>query len=275
MEIPTQPAGVIAGAHERRITVLMTAVIVIVLGAWLWNTPPGLLGKADAVGYSVCHRIDSRSFHLGDRALPVCARCSGMFLGALLGMVYLLARYPRRAGMPRPAAALPLLALVGAFAVDGSNSYLQLFPNAPALYEPNNLLRLLTGTGVGLGIAAVLVPVVHQVAWKTLDERPALGSMRALLPLLGMAALLDLAIWSENPLLLYPLALLSAVGILMILTLVYALVWLMIWKRENRVGSWKHLLLPLLAGFLTAMLQVVIIDLGRYWLTGSWSGFNL
>ena len=55
---------------------------------WLFLTPEGLLGKADAVGYSVCHRISVRSFHIGERPLPLCARCSGMFLGALLGLVY-------------------------------------------------------------------------------------------------------------------------------------------------------------------------------------------
>ena len=62
---------------------LALAVGLVLLG-WLLNTPPGLLGKADAIGYAVCHRIDLRSFHLGERALPLCARCSGMYLGAML-----------------------------------------------------------------------------------------------------------------------------------------------------------------------------------------------
>src|SRR5512140_118546 len=59
-----------------------------VLLVWLVYTPAGLLGKADAIGYAVCHRIDARSFHLGDRQLPLCARCSGMYLGAVVGIVY-------------------------------------------------------------------------------------------------------------------------------------------------------------------------------------------
>ena len=29
----------------------------ILLVVWLILTPPGLLGKADAIGYAVCHRI--------------------------------------------------------------------------------------------------------------------------------------------------------------------------------------------------------------------------
>ena len=64
---------------------VVTAVFLLTLG-WLLNTPAGLLGKADAVGYAVCHRIDLRSFNLGERQMPLCARCTGMYLGAVLGL---------------------------------------------------------------------------------------------------------------------------------------------------------------------------------------------
>ena len=80
-----------------KIFALVIAAVVVVL--WLIYTPEGLLGKADAIGYAVCHRIDLRSFHLGDRQLPLCVRCSGMYLGALLGLAYQAWLAPReRAG---------------------------------------------------------------------------------------------------------------------------------------------------------------------------------
>src|SRR5512136_1841670 len=56
--------------------------------AWLELTPPGLLGKMDAIGYAVCHQIPGRSFFLSERQLPLCARCSGMYLGACIGLLY-------------------------------------------------------------------------------------------------------------------------------------------------------------------------------------------
>ncbi len=61
-------------------------IVVFLLVAWLLNTPNGLLGKADALGYAVCHRIDARSFHIHDRQTPLCSRCTGMYLGAMLGL---------------------------------------------------------------------------------------------------------------------------------------------------------------------------------------------
>ena len=72
----------------------------LLLIGWLLNTPPGLLGKADAIGYAVCHRIDLRSFHLGDRQLPLCARCTGMYLGALLALMFQFFTGRRRSGAP-------------------------------------------------------------------------------------------------------------------------------------------------------------------------------
>jgi uncharacterized membrane protein len=261
----------------RIIPVLKVALVIttgLFLFGWWLNTPPGLLGKADAAGYAVCHRIAARSFLIGTRQTPLCARCSGMYLGALLGIVY-LGWFGKRAGMPKLKVGLVLIAFLVAFAVDGGNSYLHFFPNAPGLYQPENWLRLLTGTGVGLGIAAVLVPVVNQTLWQTYDGRPALEGWRQFLPLLGLAGVLDLAVLSDNPLLLYPLALLSGASIFVILGLVYAIVWIMLGRRENRYMRYRDLWVPLMAGFLTALVQIAALDAGRFWLTHTWAGFNL
>ena len=89
--------------------------------AWLNYTPSGLLGKMDAIGYAVCHRIDLRSFHLGERALPLCSRCSGMHLAAMFGFIFQL-QFGKKAKMP-PLKILTILAfLAAAFAIDGLNS---------------------------------------------------------------------------------------------------------------------------------------------------------
>ena len=60
---------------RRALQILLILATGLILFGWLAYTPPGLLGKADAIGYSVCHRIAVRSFMLGDRQVPLCARC--------------------------------------------------------------------------------------------------------------------------------------------------------------------------------------------------------
>lgn len=241
---------------------------------WLLNTPAGLLGKADAIGYAVCHRIDLRSFHLGDRAIPLCARCSGMYLGAMLGLVYQALRTPRRGGMPARSL-WPLFGLfVLAFAFDGVNSYLQLLTGVPNLYETKNWTRMVTGTGMGLSMAAMLYPAFNQTLWQTWDDRPALD-WRMMGGLLPLAALLIALTLSENALILYPLALIGSGGVLVILTLVYAMVLVMLFKRDNQHTALAQMILPLTAGFGLGLAQIALLDLLRFLLTGTWDGFHL
>lgn len=255
-----------------------TWILYLLAGAavviWLWLTPAGLLGKADAIGYAVCHRIDIRSFHLDDRPSPLCARCSGMYLGALLGLGFQALR-GRRMGMPPKGIIAFSIVCVLAFGLDGVNSYIHLFPGVTGLYTPNNTLRLITGTGMGLALSLFVEPAFNQTVWRDWDERPAVADARSLLTLLAFAAVLDLLVWSENPLVLYPLALISAAGVMVLLTLAYSMVWVMLVKRENQFTRWLELLPILTAGFLTALAQIGLLDFLRYLLTHTWSGFNL
>jgi len=253
---------------------VILAVGLLLLG-WLLNTPSGLLGKADAVGYAVCHRIDLRSFHLGERPLPVCARCTGMYLGAILALTFQFISGRRRAGAP-PVWVMAILAvLVLAFAADGLNSFLNLIPGAPHHYAPQNWLRLLTGTGMGLVIAAALFPGFNQAVWVESDPRSALSSWRHVTLFFASALLLDLAVLSENSLVLYPLALVSAASVLVVLTIVYSMVWVMLLRAENHYRFASQLIFPFLGGFGFALAQIALLDFGRYLLTGTWDGFHL
>jgi len=248
----------------------------LLLAAWLLLTPEGLLGKADAVGYAVCHRIDLRSFHLGTRALPLCARCSGMYLGALAAFGGLLALgKSRHGGFPRPALMAPFGVFAALWAIDGLNSYLTLIPGAPHAYEPNNLLRLATGLLMGLTLGTIVFAGLNQNAWRNWKKDPVVGSFREVGGLVLLAAVVGGLVLTENPLILYPLALLSAAGVLLVLGLVYTVVALLVLRRENRIDSWAGLAVPMGLGLGLAVLQIGLLDLARLTLTGTWSGFSL
>lgn len=249
-------------------------VLLGILGfTWLLLTPPGLLGKADAIGYAVCHRIAERSFFLGERALPLCSRCSGMYLGALAGFLYQMG-LGRRGGLPARRIQIIFGIFLLAFGLDGINSYLTFFPQLANLYQPQNGLRLLTGTLMGTAISALLVPTFHQVVWQAWEDRPFLSSFRQMLVLLIMAGLIAGSIASENPLLIYPLALLSIASLLILLILAYTMLWTLLLKRENTFSNWKQLQPILLLGILTTFLQIIAIDAVRYGLTGTWQSFS-
>lgn len=260
--------------HTIRWKYLIYLICILVIVTWWIETPYGLLSKADSIGYAVCHRIDVRSFTLGGQPMPLCARCSGMYLGAVAGILFQMIFYPRRGGLPGWKTGIPFMLFVLAFIVDGLNSYLHLFPGVPGAYEPRNWLRLLTGTGMGVSIAAMLVPAFHQTVWSRWDERSIYTGWRGYAGLIGSAFAFSALILIENSSIRYFLALISAIGVILVLCMVYSMIWLMVFRRDNRAEKWRELLPALSIGIITAFLQIGVIDWIRFAWTGTWAGFK-
>ncbi len=261
--------------RNRLANAIVFALTALVAGLWLDYTPDGLLGKADAVGYAVCHRIDLRSFHLGARPLPLCARCTGMFLGALVAFAYYALRRTKASLFPTGGVLAAVIVLGLTWVVDGVNSFLSMLPSAMRLYTPHNTLRLFTGSLVGVALVTLVYPVFSQYAWKDWKAERILRSPRELIVLLAFAGVVDVAVLTENPLLLYPLALLSSLGVLLLLALAYTLITIPLLRRTQKAHTWRDLIVPIAAGLMLGLLQIGLIDLLRYTLTGTWGGFHL
>jgi uncharacterized membrane protein len=261
---------------------LVPIAAVLVFAVWFSITPPGLLGKADAIGYAICHRIDERSFHIGQRQLPLCARCTGEFYAAGISLLFFAIVSPKKSGMPGWKLGAPLLLFLAAFGIDGTNSYLYLLKqtmdgalnNIPNLYIPNNTLRLFTGSGMGIALASILYPAFNQSAWKDPDASRALD-WKKLGILITIILFVNFAVLTESPNVLYPIAILSVLGVLGLLVIVFSVVWILIMRQENEFTSLKQMWMPFLAGTTLAFLMITTIDLFRYQLTGTWGGFPL
>jgi uncharacterized membrane protein len=251
---------------------LLIISFLIILSVWLFYTPPGLLGKMDAIGYAVCHRIIARSYLIGDRALPLCARCTGMHLGCFFGLLVLMRR-GKRGGLPIRKFLFIFALFLMAFGLDGVNSYLNLINRFPYLYTTQNWMRLVSGAFVGIGISAVIYPIFNQSMWRDWIEEPVLKTWKQMGAMILVAILVFLAILSENPILLYPLAILSALNVLLVLSMIYTIIWVMLTRHDNQFNRILELRWYLLAGLTTAILQIAVMDYGRFLLTGTWNGF--
>jgi uncharacterized membrane protein len=240
------------------------AFVLLLLISPLWPLP--LLDKLDVAGSAICGRIPSHSFHMAGRQLPLCARCTGTFIGALLGFGGLLALRKRKAALMPPAAVVGLLVgFIFLMALDGVNSYVSLLLQRPLLYQPQNLLRLATGTLHGFALSIIVFPIFNFTLWKVPDNWPALSGFRELgLLLLVLVLPTVILIQSELGILLYPAAILSIAGVLAMLTVVNSMIIVIATRREARAVAWWDAALPIALGFGATILELAIIALLRW-----------
>lgn len=242
------------------------------------------------VCYAVCHQWKAHSFVIAGRQLSLCARCTGTFLGALTGLFGQAVVLRRRRAAEFPS--MPILVVLGGFmllwAIDGLNSFIDIKGVNPSLdalvrirplYEPQNWLRLTTGALNGLTMSALIFPVFNFTLWRDPSSERSIRNLRDLVVLISLEAclvgLVLLAVLVQWPFALYPLAFLSAMGILTLLTLVNSLLVLMFTRRDNMVARWREAAIPIMSGFMLSLVQVGVIDIIRYLITGTLSGIPL
>ena len=232
------------------------------------------LEGADWFSYAVCHRITERSFMINGRQLPLCARCTGMYLGAALTMLALwLAGRARHIALPPLPILLTLLGFMAIMGIDGLNSYSHFFPDVPHLYEPRNWLRLLTGMGTGLALGAVILPTLSQTLWLQQEFRPSVSTFRELGGLVLVGGTAVLLVLSNQPIMLYVLAIISTAGLLTVVTALNTVMVLILSRRESLATTWRQATLPLLIGVALALIELSAISLLRFNLTGTMTGF--
>jgi uncharacterized membrane protein len=249
---------------------LMLVIALIIIAVFLFFPPVTVLDKTHAVGYAICHQIPARTIHINEVPLPLCARCTGIYLGALLAIVGLTVtgRY-RNVDLPALPILILLISFIGMLGIDGINSYLSLFPGAPYLYEPQNWLRLTTGTFHGLAMAVIVFPVINGSLWRagSTVNRPVIGNFKELLPYLaGCVVVILLVLW-QQPFLLYPLVILSTGGVLMMLGIVNTMFVLIFTRREGYATHWREIVMPLLMGLAISFLMVGGMDWFRATIT--------
>ncbi|HZY43213.1 MAG TPA: DUF2085 domain-containing protein [Anaerolineae bacterium] len=262
MTLDTPPLP--ASPWQRLPNALSSAVLLAIVGLFFIAAPPDLLDKLNLIGFALCHRLPERSFVIDGHQLPLCARCTGIYLGLLIGTLSLIVRRRTRASrLPATPIIVALIGFIVIMGIDGLNSTISVIPNAPQLWHTTNFLRITTGTLYGLAISMLFPPFFNLAVWSQPTGNRTLKSWRELLPMLIVAAVAITIVQAKPDWLLYPIALISIGGALALLSLINSIFVLSAMKLENAIGRWQQLARPLLFGLALGLIEITLLDLLR------------
>jgi uncharacterized membrane protein len=139
------------------VTAVVTWAVLLVITPWLASRPhatpiaSALILAVYGIGSLVCHQLSERSYHLWTAQMPVCARCAGIYAGAVIGAIASVCRtatVPARARRLRPRAMLALAV---------TPTLITLVYEWTTGDMPAHALRAAAGVPVGLVVAWLVV----------------------------------------------------------------------------------------------------------------------
>lgn len=149
------PAGALLGASAGWLVLAVSAPVL----------PATLASGVYLLGSLVCHQQPDRSFHWHGAQFAVCARCTGIYTGAMLAMLWVLLRYRPSSTAPEsshdPSAGAWLVLSAGPSAAMVVGEWL-------GFWSTSNLVRALAGLALGAGVALVAgrVATLHYQRWR-------------------------------------------------------------------------------------------------------------
>ncbi|HAF63091.1 MAG TPA: hypothetical protein DCK95_12325 [Anaerolineaceae bacterium] len=235
--------------------------VILFLGVFirfLILSPQGFQEKLWWLGSAVCHQLPGHSFHLNGLQFPLCARCTGSFLSAFIAMLFFLVR-GKKPAMPPKGIIACFTIFFFFWVVDGINSFSSEILHQQLLYPPTNILRFLSGIGMGMVFALIIMTIFNMVIWKDQQETALLQDWKQLGVLLLCESTLVLFPFLRNTFLFQLAGFFSIATVVILIAVLYTILFVVFTHKEATYVRFKELIFPLLVGFSAALLQMLLI----------------
>jgi uncharacterized membrane protein len=238
---------------------IMTGIFFLVaLGAGILASPAGLLEKINWIGSSVCHQLPTHSFILNEQQFPLCIRCTGTYLSAFIGLIYFSMKGKRNA-IPRKGISALFLFFFLFWAIDGINSFFNDVFRQRLLYEPSNLLRFLSGIGMGMVFALIIMTIVNMVFWEDKENRALLNNWHEVGLLLLIESILLLFPFNQNMFVFNLAGFISTITVLILIGLLYTILFVIVAHKEGTYQNIQDAFTPFMLGFGIAIFQIIFM----------------
>jgi len=207
------------------------------------------------IGFSVCHQIPERTIFFGNIAMPLCSRCTGIYIGFTISILLMLILFRKReSGFPPTYIIILSFIFIIPTVSDGLLSYL-------SIYNTNNIIRITTGYLFGMGIGLMLYPVFSYQFYREPLDKKIFGTARQFVFLI-LVSIAIIATVILKPHILgafyYYLSSLSVLFTFIFSNLVLVILLPCFSKKSKRLFS-IHLSIPLFLGILLTAVELSIL----------------
>lgn len=195
--------------------------------------------------HGLCHQIPSRALSGGGWAMPLCARCAGLYVGFAVGLGPMLLLGRRARGLPTRFFMGASFIAFAAFAADGAGGFFSLWQAAGAV-------RFATGMAAGVFLSPYVALLYHNTVGADEPSAPICGARTAVWMLIAVGVFFGL---NGNPAkwLLVGEAYAAAAGVAMLLVVAHTAILVLALGR-------KRYTLARLAAPVTALGQLALFS---------------
>lgn len=221
----------------------------------------------EKIGYSVCHKLPQRTLTFGNIYLPVCSRCSGIYIGFLISAIILFIMFRKKeSNLPPPYILVILIIFIFSTIVDGALSY-------TGILITNNIIRFITGFLCGSSFASIIYPVfVYQYYQKPKEIKIFNNLIKFIIYLLILLSFITLTL-SRIELLGFFFYYLSAFSIIFTFYFINLIIILLIPPFSQKAKKFisKYLILPSIISLFLSSVEFLL----SYRLSHFLSGFKI
>jgi uncharacterized membrane protein len=138
-------------------------VLVLVAAPLLPAVPAAVLY---VLGSRICHQIAERSFHVDGAQLPVCARCTGIYVGLAIAALCATVAVPgcdaAASGRPRQGLVHVHSRLRWVLVFGALPTLLTVFAEWAGIWQPSNVVRAIAGAPLGSAVALALIAAIRE-----------------------------------------------------------------------------------------------------------------
>ena len=177
----------------------------------------------------ICHQLPSKTLSLNGQFMPLCSRCTGIYTGLLIALVFQTISGRKKHGFPPISISLASILFILSMAIQVVGSHF-------ASWLEDNHVRFVTGLLCGSSVGIILFPLFNYFFFKETLDKPVIRSWTQYFSLVTLLVIVFVIHFSKNLFVFHFLSYTSVIGVIVTYFMVniFLSTLILAWKRRKK-----------------------------------------